>query len=152
MLTHPRNHLHVKMLLMKNFVPMGLPEESFGDWLQKEREKHGWSQAELGNLSGLGRSAINKLENHDQQPTTHNCVNLADPFGMPPEDIMRVARLLPPKRGDDPIANKINFIVSKLPTEDDRQDVLDYVEMRHRIAEKRGKFESKEKKAGPSKP
>lgn len=145
-MTLTRNPLYVRMFLMKNFSPLNPPGEPFGDWLRRERENHGWSQAELGHYSGLGRSAINKLENHDQQPTTYNCINLSDPLGMPPEDLMRVAGLLPPKPDDDPLANKINFVVSKIPNKEDKEDVLAYVELRRKIAEERGKNESKEKR------
>jgi transcriptional regulator with XRE-family HTH domain len=134
------------MLLMKNFIPMKPPGDPFGDWLRKEREKRDWSQADLGKWSGLGRSAINKLENHDQYPTTYNCISLSDALDMPPEDLMRIAGLLPSKRDNNPLENKINYLISKFSTEEDKEDVLAYVELRHRIAEKRGRNETKEKK------
>ena len=91
------------MLLMRNFASLNLPgSEPFGDWLRREREKHNWSQTDLGNYSGLGRSTINKLENHDQFPTTYNYINLSDAFNMAPEDLMRIAGLLPPKKAKEP--------------------------------------------------
>jgi transcriptional regulator with XRE-family HTH domain len=131
------------MFIMKNFAPFSFPRGlSIGDWLRVEREKRGWSQSDLGRATGLGRSLINKLENADQNTTLYNCINIARAFDMPPEDLMRIAGILPQKPNDNPLENKIKYLISKLPTEEDKEDVLAYVELRHRRAEDRVRYET----------
>lgn len=82
-------------LVMDNF--------EFGQWLQKERTKRGWSQSDLSRYSGLHRAVISKIES-GTRPMPETLVALAQAFKISPVSIFRKAGLLPPGPDD-----KINF-------------------------------------------
>lgn len=54
---------------------------TFGDTIREARKKHGWSQAELGEKSGLSRPTIARVEaNHDV--TTATIAKVAQALGL----------------------------------------------------------------------
>lgn len=49
----------------------GTGQMTFGDIIRDARKEHGWSQAELGEKSGVSRPTIARVEaNHDVTTTT----------------------------------------------------------------------------------
>lgn len=53
----------------------------FGDTIREARKKHGWSQAELGEKSGVSRPTIARVEaNHDV--TTATIAKIAQALGL----------------------------------------------------------------------
>ncbi|MDP9989503.1 transcriptional regulator with XRE-family HTH domain [Arthrobacter oryzae] len=49
----------------------GAGQVAFGDIIREARREHGWSQAELGEKSGVSRPTIARVEaNHDVTTTT----------------------------------------------------------------------------------
>lgn len=67
---------------------------------------------------------------------------LAIAFKFPLETIYRAAGLLPPLAPEDELMNEIMHLAGDLPAQD-KQDILEYVRMRNRLAEERGKNESR---------
>ncbi|MBP2404175.1 helix-turn-helix transcriptional regulator [Streptomyces syringium] len=61
---------------------MSEPEQvNFGDTIRETRRKHGWSQAELGEKSGVSRPTIARVEaNHDV--TTATIAKIAQALGL----------------------------------------------------------------------
>ncbi|MFE0421866.1 helix-turn-helix transcriptional regulator [Streptomyces sp. NPDC058953] len=61
---------------------MSEPEQvNFGDTIRETRKKHGWSQAELGEKSGVSRPTIARVEaNHDV--TTATIAKIAQALGL----------------------------------------------------------------------
>jgi transcriptional regulator with XRE-family HTH domain len=116
----------------------------FGLWLQTEREKHGWSQAELARRSGIHRQNVYKIENGGAMPSVETYIALADAFNLSPLDLFRVAGLMP-EIIKSPLDEDIQYLTSTLPTDEDKEDILAYIELRHRLAEQRGKNETKNK-------
>ncbi|MEX5296907.1 helix-turn-helix transcriptional regulator [Kocuria sp. CPCC 205268] len=54
---------------------------NFGDTIRQARKKHGWSQAELGERSGVSRPTIARVEaNHDV--TTASIAKIAQALGL----------------------------------------------------------------------
>jgi len=111
--------------------------KKFGEWLAFEREKRGWSQSELSRYSGLHRAVISKLES-GTQPMPETLKALASAFGYPLETVFRAAGLLPPQSPENELINQIKHLTSELP-EQEQQDILEFVKLRHRLAEERGK-------------
>lgn len=57
------------------------PEVSFGDVIRDARKKRGWSQAELGEKSGLSRPTIARVE-ADNDVTTATIAKIAQALGL----------------------------------------------------------------------
>lgn len=119
---------------------------SFPDWLRLEREKRGWSQAQLGEYSGLGRSIINKLESASQHPTLYNAICLSDALGIAPESILRAAKLLPPRKDNNVGVQMedIDFLLKQL-TPDEQEEIRQIIELK---IERRKKAEQAERAKG----
>ena len=117
------------------------------DWIVTERTKKGWSQAELAHFSNLSRTAISDYENRKRiNPDEDALSRIAVALGFPPEHLFRIAKILPPQPKEDPLVKVITYLAEQLPTTEDKQDAAEYIRLRLRIAEERGKHESTDKK------
>ncbi len=111
---------------------------------------HQWSQSDLARKSGLNRAVISKILSGNTKPTPDTCRDLALALELPIEQVFRAAGLLPPQPKEDPLVNLITYLSEQLPTDEDKQDAAEYIRLRLRLAEERGKHESADKKR-PSK-
>jgi transcriptional regulator with XRE-family HTH domain len=96
--------------------------QKFGEWLSREREKRGWSQTELADRSGLRRQIISKTETGVSTPALETVVALADALEISPVVILRAMGLLPPGTSDQIRFEDWQFILDKLP--EDQQEEL----------------------------
>lgn len=85
----------------------------FGDWIQVEREKRGWSQSDLSRYSGLHRAVISKIES-GTKPMPDTLSALAQAFKISPISIFRIAGLLP-EGGDNAAFDEKNTITTTHP-------------------------------------
>lgn len=61
---------------------MSEPEQvNFGDTIREARKKHGWSQAELGEKSGVSRPTIARVEANNDV-TTATIAKIAQALGL----------------------------------------------------------------------
>lgn len=67
----------------------------FGEWLSGEAHHRGWSLNELARRAGRGSSTVSMVANGLNRPGWDFCVGMARALGLPPEDVMRRAGLLP---------------------------------------------------------
>lgn len=56
-------------------------QQGFGDVIRKARKKHGWSQGELGEKSGLSRPTIARVEANNDV-TTATIAKVAQALGL----------------------------------------------------------------------
>jgi transcriptional regulator with XRE-family HTH domain len=73
-----------------------MEKESFGEWLQKEREQRGWSQSQFARLAGLNRQVIHKAEHSLSMPRLTAFLALAKALKYSPLFLFRKAGFLPP--------------------------------------------------------
>jgi len=67
-------------------------KSEFGERLRTLRKARGWTQADLGNASGLTRSHISRLEAGDiQLPSRDRLHRLAQALGTTPDDLLTAA-------------------------------------------------------------
>jgi len=92
--------------------------DSFGMWLQQQREKLGISQAELARLAGLNRAVVNKMENNATKPEAETLLATSRALKLPPETVFRAAGLLPPKPEHNERITEATYILSMLEEED----------------------------------
>lgn len=112
---------------------------NFRTYVTKEMNKRGWSPSDLARAAGVAKSTISMNLNDNRQPGTILCNGIARAFGVPPEEIYRLAGILPSEPKTNQTIEKINHTVSGLPPEE-QVNVLEYALLRRRLAEERGTY------------
>lgn len=67
-----------------------------GDWLLKALEQRGWSQADLARATKRSRTAISDVVSGKRQAGKSLLVDIARVLNEPPENLFRLAGILPP--------------------------------------------------------
>jgi transcriptional regulator with XRE-family HTH domain len=121
-------------------------EISFSNWLRDKLAAHQMTQAELSRRSGITTAQISRIISEARGIGSSAANAIAIALDLPAEEVHRAAGLLPPQPREDPLVNVITYLAEKLPTKEDKQDAEQYLRLRLRIAEERGKHESIDKK------
>lgn len=82
----------------------------FAEWLQREMDKHGWSQSDCARACDLNRAVINKLLNGKCKPQPATLMAIARGLKIPVETVYRAAGLLPPTPDGDELTQELIFI------------------------------------------
>jgi transcriptional regulator with XRE-family HTH domain len=114
---------------------------NFSEWITSELERRGWSRREAARRGGFSPSILDKVVNGFSEPGVKFINGIAKAFEMDPSEVMD--RMHQNPQNESSLDEKIRYKVSTLPTEEDKRDVLAYIELRHRMAEERGKHEDK---------
>lgn len=114
---------------------------NFVDWLHTEMEKRGWSVRQTARAGGISHTPLSYALNGDQ-PSYDTCAALATAFGIPREEVLILAGLLPKPPQYNPKLERIKLILSQL-SENDQDEVLALIELKRDRAEKSGKSEKK---------
>lgn len=72
----------------------------FGLWLQKEREKRGWTQSDFARATGKDRAVINRIESGGALPAVETFIAFSNALNYSPLVLLRVAGLLPASNDD----------------------------------------------------
>lgn len=89
----------------------------------------GWSQSDLARASGLNRQVISSYINlRRTNPEPDALVAIAHALNIPPEEVFRIAGILPAEKPDDEIIYKIKHLYHTLKDDDSRQRALDYMQ------------------------
>lgn len=116
--------------------------DTLNDWLLKEMKSRNWTQAELARRAGVSRTAIGDVLSGKRNMGKDLAQLVAEAFKIPVVEVYRVAGILPPEPNENPIIKQIAHLAIDLP-DDEQQDILEFVKLRHRLAEERGKYEPK---------
>jgi transcriptional regulator with XRE-family HTH domain len=101
--------------------------EALSDLLMDELKKNSWSQSELARRAKVSKQVVSSYINKQREKPDEEILRaLAKPLKMNPEDLFRVAGILPPVRDDSPMDKEISYLFKQLP-DTERQQVLDYV-------------------------
>lgn len=100
---------------------LSMDKLNFGDWLRKERETRGWSQADLARISGLHRQIINKTENGVSTPAVETFISLAEALNLSPILLFRQAGLLPNSNGDQVKFEDWEYLLKQMTPEDEAE-------------------------------
>lgn len=65
-----------------------LPEPTFGEWLQDELDKRGWSRPRLARYIDLSPGAVTSWIRGDRRPSEHACKQIAAAFGIDVSEVM----------------------------------------------------------------
>lgn len=103
----------------------------FASWLSDELKKRGWSQREAARRAGLPQSSVSKTISRERNPTSDICIRLAQALDVPPEQVLRLAGILPPlPASEDSTLQELIDLTRNLPPED-QKEILEYVQFRY---------------------
>jgi transcriptional regulator with XRE-family HTH domain len=123
--------------------------ENFRIWLEDQLRQRGWKQADLIRLTGLDPSTVSNILNGKRRVGPEACKSIARALGLPPEQVYRVAGLLPPKPGPDEIVDRAEHIIRSYKREETKQQALEYLEYLA-VQEERAKYGAAERKTKPA--
>jgi transcriptional regulator with XRE-family HTH domain len=66
-------------------------------WLNDEVKKRNWSIRKFGQVIGVSHTHAARLVNGDVRPSLDLCAEIARAFDIRPEDVMKLAGILPPE-------------------------------------------------------
>lgn len=112
------NTLNARMLSMENF----------GSWLLAELEKRDWSQSDLVKTAGISRGTLSNIISGTRGVGNESMIAIAHALKMSPVTIFRKAGLLP-EGGDDTNFEDWQYLINKLPTEE-QEEVRKIIEMK----------------------
>jgi transcriptional regulator with XRE-family HTH domain len=113
---------------------------NFGDWLSKKMREHNWTQSDLARHSGLTRQAISYyLSSKSRYPDERALTKIARAFKIPPEEVFRQAGLLPSKKDNDELLDRIEYLYNELEDPANKKRALDFLEFLM-IQEERGEY------------
>ena len=119
-------------------------------WLDEELIRRGWSQSELARRAKISRTSITLVLNGRNRPTFDFVTAIAKPLGKRPEELFRLAGLLPQRRGDDEVTFQ-DFVELGLElTHEERTRVMEYILSQVRAPRRKRDGESDEAAANPS--
>lgn len=118
----------------KMYSPVSILE--FHNWLQQEMKKRGWSQADLAREAGLSRGAVGNVLRQEREPGKGFLIGIAQALRLPPEEVFRIAGILPDTNEDDSYAKEAAHLVGLLP-EEKKQIAVDYIRFLLEMEEKK---------------
>jgi DNA-binding XRE family transcriptional regulator len=123
----------------------------FNTWLVGQMEKAHVNQSGLAKLAHLNQAAISRILSGQAKPSVDTCKAFSRVFNIPVNEVYLAVGILPPTK-EDRLVNIITHLAEQLPTDEDKQDAAEYIRLRLRIAEERGKYETNKKRASRPKP
>lgn len=103
----------------------------FVEWINEQNKKRGWTNNELARQSGLASSTVSMALSSQTKPGLAFCVGVARAYGVPPEKVLRIAKLLPMALElEDEEIQRLISLARSMP-EDELKLVLEYAEWRY---------------------
>jgi transcriptional regulator with XRE-family HTH domain len=87
-------------------------------WLVKETDKRGWSFRELGRRAGLTSATISRVITGASRSGWEFCRKIAIALNVPPENVFRLADLLPPEPKETAALREMIHLFSQLSFHD----------------------------------
>jgi transcriptional regulator with XRE-family HTH domain len=110
-----------------------MPKHSLTEWIQENLAERGWSQSELARRSNLSSTTISDVLSGSAKPGFNFCKGVAQALGVPTEEVLRKAGLLPPEPEETTTTRELMRSFSQLTVEEQRM----VIEMIHGLYERR---------------
>jgi transcriptional regulator with XRE-family HTH domain len=92
-------------------------------WLNEQLNERGWSMRELARRSGLSHAVISLVLSKHNAPGLDFCVGVARALDVPPENVLRMAGLIPKRTTRQEMVDEILYHFEGL-NEDDQLRVI----------------------------
>jgi transcriptional regulator with XRE-family HTH domain len=117
---------------------MYLQRVGFAAWLQAEIDKRDWKAATLARQAGLSKGTVSDILNQRRAPGHEFCVRVAGALHYPPEDVLRLADLLPPQGELGDLSLRQLVEVARQLSDDERAELLEIALLKLRRQEQAG--------------
>jgi len=108
----------------------------FAEWLQWQLDERDWNMSDLGRASGMDPAVFSNIMAGKRRAGVDSCKAIARALRVPVEQVFQAAGLLPPKPEENKLLKQISHNASQLSVEE-QKDLLEYIRLRLRIAEKK---------------
>lgn len=119
------------------------------DVLQAWLDEKGWNQAELARRTNRTTGAISLVFTGQRRASAELLIDIATAMGKPPERVLRIAGLLPPKPEVDALTEEGVHILEQLEGED-LEEGIRQLRLRLEVQEERGKYGVRRRKEKPA--
>jgi transcriptional regulator with XRE-family HTH domain len=103
--------------------------EALRDWLYEELERRKWSQRELARQADISQAFVNRVLSGNASPSINFCNQIARALGVAPEQVLRLAGILPPASDDSTLQELIEL--ARNLSQEDREELLKYARFRY---------------------
>jgi transcriptional regulator with XRE-family HTH domain len=104
-----------------------MSKHSLSDWIRENLTERGWSQSELARRASLSSTTISDVLSGSAKPGFNFCKGVSQALGVPSEEVMRMAGLLPPEPEETTTTRELLRSFSQLTTEE-QQTVLEMIQ------------------------
>ena len=122
---------------------MQLAPLKFTEWFNKLLKDYNLGVREAARKIKISHPMVSDLQNA-AKPTEGTCVKIAIAFDYPTDFVLSLAGYR--QQAKDPNVELITYLAEQLPTTEDKEDAAEYIRLRLRIAEERGKYGTTDKK------
>ncbi len=114
---------------------MSSERATFSAWIHAEIDKRGWKASDLARAANVSRGTISDILNERRRPGLEVCVAIARALKYPPEDVLRIAGLLPPDRDLGDLSIRQLVEVAGELTQEERAELLEIalLKLRRRV-------------------
>jgi len=91
----------------------------FGEWLDQECKKRGWSHGELARRAGVSEARVSQVC-RGWKPGVNFLSSIAGPLGMSQYEVWQRAGVTPPVKLDDPVKQELLEVFSALSPAEQR--------------------------------
>lgn len=109
--------------------------------IKKYAKEKGLNQTELARRANTSVAQVSRVLSFKSTASEENLINLAIAVGYPPDGILRVAGKLPTEVSIDEVTRAAVHLMADMDKED-REEILEYVRMRHKRAQDHNKLQS----------
>ena len=110
------------------------------DWLMANMQNHNLGTRETARRAGISHPLVSDILNGGKA-SLETCTVLAELFNTPPEEVLRLAGLLPSRAQKDVILERADYLMERLSPEKQQQAIeyLEFLVTREGKGEKRGR-------------
>ena len=96
------------------------------EWLNKNMEAKNFGVRETARMAGISHPLISDVLKGGK-PSYETCLALANLFKTPPEEVLRMASMLPPKPAQDVVKERADYLMEQLSPANQKR-AIDYLE------------------------
>ena len=117
---------------MSSMPHAGTDTFAWVDWIVAEREREGWTQADLARKAKVTRQTINDYESRRRvNPDEKILSRISIAFGYPDDHLPRIAGLLPQRPDEDEGQKQLDHLYHTLKEQSSKNSAVDF--LRHLV-------------------